>query len=70
MECGVEYGARLERGVIVAVTAQGYVLRSEDRPGLVTPPLRDAGGITREAGGRVVFFMFDDGTGRIVCACD
>ena len=68
MECGVEYGARLERGVVEAVTAQGYSIRSEDRPGLVTPPLPGMGEEIYDVGSRVVFFMFDDGTGRIVCA--
>ena len=66
MEC--EYGARLERGVIEAVTAQGYSIRSEDRPELVTPPLRGVGEETYDVGSRVVFFMFDDGTGRVLCA--
>lgn len=54
--------------MIEGVTAQGYSIRSEDRPGLVTPPLPGMVEETHDVGSRVVFFMFDDGTGRIVCA--
>lgn len=56
----------MERGVIEEVTAQGYSIRSDDRPGLLTPPLADAAGSTHDVGDRVVFFMFDDGFGRIL----
>ena len=61
------YGAVIERGRISAVEATGYVVESESRPGIVTPPIPDIAGTTRAVGDRVVFFMFDDGDGRILC---
>lgn len=63
---GVEYGARIERGVILSAEAGGYIVKSEDRPGVETTPIADIHGETHDVNEHVVFFMFDDGSGGIL----
>lgn len=64
---GMEYGARLERGVISRSTEDGYIVQSLDREGIVTPGIWPVDGTEYQAGDRVVFFLFRDGTGRVLC---
>lgn len=87
------YGALIERGEILTVEEDGYTVKSLDRDGVETPPIRrladvdyrgdvvrlnrepvtllDRGDAAREdryeAGERVYFFLFRDGTGKILC---
>lgn len=62
------YGAIAERGEIVKITERGYIVKSVDRPGTITPPMTDILGSIYNVGDRVIFFMFDDGNGRIIAA--
>ena len=65
----------IERGKIVAVSEQGYSVASLDRDGIETPPLKaledgqaNAAAPGYTVGTRVYYFIFSDGTGRIICA--
>ena len=60
----LRYGAQIERGVIRSIEAGGCIVESIDRPGIVSPVIGDAAG--RQAGEQVYFYLFDDGTGRIL----
>lgn len=64
---GSDYGARIERGVILSAQTGGYIVKSEDRPGVETPPIVDIHGGIHDVDEHVVFFMFDDGSGGILC---
>ena len=63
----IDYGARIERGVILSAQTGGYIVKSEDRPGVETPPIVDIHGGIHDVDEHVVFFMFDDGSGGILC---
>ena len=65
----------IERGKITAVSEDGYSVASIDRYGIETPPLKaleygQSGGSvpTYSVGETVYYFVFRDGTGRIICA--
>ena len=60
-------GAVIERGKILSVTANGYTIASFDRNGIETPPIKAVGDTTYTVGAMVYFFMFPDGTGKILC---
>ena len=60
----LRYGAQIERGVIRSIEAGGCIVESIDRPGIISPAIGDAAG--RQAGEQVYFYLFDDGTGRII----
>lgn len=60
-------GGRIERGVIKTASEEGYVLRSCDRDGIETPPLKPVDDKTYSEGDKVYFFYFHDGTGKIIC---
>lgn len=62
------YGAQVERGVIESEADSGYIVRSLDRPGIVSPPIKAMGGQSYAASDRVYFCLFRDGTGMILCA--
>lgn len=62
------YGANIERGVIRRVTESGYIVQSYDRSGLMTPPIVDIHQRQHSAGDRVYFFLFDDGSGKIIAS--
>ena len=69
-----EYGI-VERGKVSDVTANGYSISSLDRDGITTPPIQPVeygqSGVTvptYAAGDMVYYFIFKDGTGRIICA--
>ena len=64
----------IERGEILEQSAGGYIIKSLDRDGITTPPLRTIqdgqAGVTPPAyavGDKVYYFIFKDGTGRIIC---
>ena len=65
-ESNAMYGAMIERGEILEVSGEGCSVKSYDRPGVVTPPLEDIHGSAHDVGERVCFFMFDDGSGKIL----
>ncbi|GHU83922.1 hypothetical protein FACS1894196_4610 [Clostridia bacterium] len=60
-----EYGARVERGRVTEVTADGTRVESLEREGITTPPIAVAQWVTVAEGDRVYFFVFDDGGGMI-----
>lgn len=59
-------GALVERGTIKSIESAGYIVASLDRKGIVSPPL---GAVDDEyaAGDMVLFVLFLDGTGKILC---
>jgi hypothetical protein len=59
------WGAAIERGTVRSAEG-GYVIASEDRQGVVTPPLPSLNGNVYAAGDRVYFFMHEDGTGAVI----
>ena len=63
-----DYGARVERGRVIAMEGNGARVASLSRTGVVTPPL--AYDIRFEppisTGDGVFFFVFEDGSGRII----
>lgn len=65
-ENSVPWGARLERGEITEASAQGYTVVSSERPGIISPPISDMFGNDHDVGDRVIFFLFEDGDGRII----
>lgn len=62
------YGANIERGIIVEVCEDGYKVQSLTRDGIMTPAIQSVSGASFEAGDRIYFFMFDDGHGMILAA--
>lgn len=58
--------AAIERGIIQSATDEGYTIASLDRKGIETPPVRPMGDETYSVGDKVYFFLFRDGTGRII----
>ena len=64
------YGAIIERGIVSEAQNGAYTVVSCDRPGVVTPPLKTINSTTLYADDRVFFFMFKDGSGRIIDKMD
>ena len=63
-KCGI-----IERGTVTEITDGKYSVASIDREGIVTPPMLPLmDGSIFSVGDQVVYFYFDDGTGRIICA--
>lgn len=61
-------GAAIERGRIAEVTEDGYRVENLDRIKLKSPVITGINDdVTCEAGDMVYFFMFRDGTGKIIC---
>lgn len=65
----------IERGFITGIEDSGYIIASLDRDGIITPPIKpiEAGkpGIQEpdyNIGNMVIYFIFKDGTGKILCA--
>ena len=58
--------AMIERGAVVDDADGKYIVASLDREGIETPPLGALNDETYDAGDLVYFFMFDDGTGKII----
>ena len=68
----MEYGAVIERGQIIAVSGSKYTIASLDRDGIETPPMETVQEINADneplsVGTKVYFFMFNDGTGKVLC---
>ena len=62
-----EYGI-IERGEIKEAVQGGYIIASIDRNGIVTPPIKALEeGQSYSVGDKVYYFIFKDGTGRILC---
>lgn len=59
-------GALVERGVITGAESAGYTVASLDRKDIVSPPL-GAVGEDYATGDMVLFVLFSDGTGKIIC---
>ena len=64
----MEKGAVIERGIIADVTEDGYLVASFDRDGIISPPIKSIGGTEYEKADLFYFFLFRDGTGKILCA--
>ena len=60
-------GAWIERGIIAEVREDGYVVASIDRDGIISPPIQPIGENDYAEGDLVCFFLFPDGTGKIIC---
>lgn len=63
----MNYGTTIERGRITAATEGGYAVASLDRDGVESPPLAGIDNTTYTVGDMVYFFLFRDGTGKIIC---
>ncbi len=63
----MKYGAQIERGRIKKLADNGYEVESLERIGIVTPPIPTMGNKQYTVGDMVYFFLFDDGTGMIIC---
>lgn len=59
--------AVIERGTVLSVTAGGYTVASFDREGIQSPPIQAIDETVYSVGSRVYFFLFPDGTGKILC---
>ena len=58
----------IERGQVAGAETDGYVIQSLDRDGIKTPPLKALEeGQSYSVGDKVYYFIFKDGTGRIIC---
>lgn len=64
----MDYGATIERGVIIAAEADKYTVKSDTRYGIITPAIPYLGDGNLRTGDRVYFFMFEDGHGAILAA--
>lgn len=64
----MDKSANIERGYILDVAADGgYTVASYDRAGIETPPIQPINNSTYTKGDMVYFFLFPDGTGKILC---
>lgn len=61
------YGAKLERGKVTGIENGGYTVDSLDRYGITATALSACGNESYTKGDLVVFFLFPDGTGGILC---
>lgn len=70
---GTQYGAMIERGKVRTVVKDetekttGYEVDSIDRKGIISPPIMPIDSNTYTVGDAVYFFLFRDGTGKIIC---
>jgi hypothetical protein len=66
----MDYGARIERGVIVSRDDEGfYAVRSITREGITVPAIGAIFDEVYEPETVVYFFVFGDGEGKIIAAC-
>ena len=63
----MEYGAIIERGKILTATVEGYTVASLDREGIESLPISAIQEDNYTVGDTVYFFLFRDGTGKILC---
>lgn len=61
----MDYGASMERGIVLREEDGGWRVQSLTRPGITTPPLFALCGSV-QAGDLVAFFLFSDGQGAIL----
>lgn len=64
------YGAIIERGIVQDAGENGYRVRSISRHGIVTPAIKPIDDAQYAVGTPVYFFLFEDGHGKILAACD
>lgn len=62
----MDKGAFIERGIIADVTEDGYIVASFDREGIISPPIQSIDGAEYQKANLVYFFLFRDGTGKII----
>ena len=68
-DCGRPmYGTVVERGKIITASGGLYTVSSYDRDGVETPPITAFLNLEYQVGDQVYFFLFSDGSGRIICA--
>ena len=60
------YGAVIERGKVLTAGEDGYTIASFDRDGIETPPMTGFGDASFNVGDYVYFYLFRDGTGKIL----
>lgn len=61
-------GTTVERGRIAEIAnGGGYRVENLDRPGLVSRVITGTGGVEYNVDDCVLFVMFKDGTGKILC---
>lgn len=60
-------GATIERGYIAGAESSGYIVKSYDRDGIESPPMTPIDNESYTKGDKVYFFLFPDGTGKILC---
>lgn len=66
-----EYGARVERGKILKITEQKYVVASLSRSGITTPPIPAMDVQAEyETGDTVYFILFEDGHGCVLAKAE
>ena len=66
-KCQREHGI-IERGKVIAVSDGKYTVKSLEREGITTRPIQPLfDGATYDVGDKVTYFVFNDGTGRIIC---
>jgi len=63
------YGAIIERGEVMTEDSGKYTVKSFDRDGIITPPIT-AITDSYDVGDHVFFFLFRDGSGRILGLMD
>ena len=61
-----EWGTRIERGIVTAVSGSEYTVKSYDRPGLTVSGLKNKSGVSIVADDQIVFYVFTDGVGAIL----
>lgn len=64
----MEHGALIERGEIVGITDDGYIIRSITREGIELKKIQTITDATYTKGELVYFFAFSDGKGSIISA--
>ena len=62
-----QIGAAIERGEVLTSEQGLYTVKSLDRDGIESPPIAAINSTVYQAGDRVYFFLFRDGTGKILC---
>ena len=69
MDGNQHIGGFIERGIITEASNDGYTVKSLDRKNITSPPLGTLGisGQTFSVNDLVLFVLFRDGTGKIIC---
>lgn len=64
------HGAMIERGEVLTAESGAYTVKSFDRDGVITPPIHSNTSYSYSVGNHVFFFLFRDGSGRILGLMD